>query len=111
MVAGKGYPQSLRAEEMTDSMANLGEQLWRHSDQNKTATIRLVTLKYTVQCESNLKCNRRATVGVECRDKIGHPIWRKDFCDEHANPLVARAKARGIEVHWHGDPPGQWQTG
>jgi hypothetical protein len=101
MVAGKGGPQSLRAEEMTDSMANLGEQLWRHSDQNTTSAIRLVALKYTVRCERKVTCSQRATVGVECRDKIGHSIWRKDFCGEHARPIIERAQARGIEGFWH----------
>jgi len=105
MVAGKGDPQSLRAEAMTDSMANLGEQLWRHADQNKTATIRLVSLKYTAQCESKVACPQRATVGVECRDRIGHPIWRKDFCDGHARPPIARARGCGIEVYRQGEPP------
>jgi len=82
-------------------MPNLGEKLWKHADDGKTATIRLVTLKYTVPCDSKLKCSQRASVGVECRDSIGHPIWRKDFCDAHARPLIARAKARGVEVYWH----------
>ncbi|MGO9604603.1 MAG: hypothetical protein ACLQAT_14640 [Candidatus Binataceae bacterium] len=45
---------------------------------------------------------QRAIVGLECRDSIGHPIWRKDFCD--AKPLIARAKALGIETFWHDEP-------
>jgi hypothetical protein len=81
--------------------ADLGSALWQHPDHGKTAAIRLVALRYTAPCESNAKCNQRATVGVECRDRIGHPIWRKDFCDEYARPLIASAKARGIEVYWH----------
>jgi hypothetical protein len=85
-------------------MANLGEQLWR-SD-GKTAALRLITLKYTAQCESRARCTRRASVGVECRDFIGHPIWRKDLCDEHPRPIVARARALGIEVYSHDDPIG-----
>jgi hypothetical protein len=80
-------------------MPNLGDDLWRHSEEGKTAAIRLVTLKYTAKCESKAKCSQRATVGVECRDKIGHPIWRKDFCDEHAKPLIVRARGRGVEVY------------
>jgi len=68
-------------------MANLGEQLWKHPNERKTAAVRLVTLKYTAPCESNAKCPQRATVGIECRDSIGHPIWRKDFCDAHAKSV------------------------
>lgn len=83
-------------------MANLGEQL-PHSEDTKTA-IRLVTLKYLVRSESEAKGSRLAAVGIECRDKIGHPIWRKDFCDQHARPLIAKARALGIEGVWHGEP-------
>ena len=79
-------------------MTNLGEQLWRHSEEGKTAAIRLIALSYTVRCESKVTCSQRATVGVECRDRIGHPIWRRDFCAVHARSLIARAKALGIEV-------------
>ena len=71
----------------------------------KTTAIRLVALKYAVRCKSKAKCSKRATVGVECRDKIGHPVWRKDFCDEHAKPLITKARALGIEVFWHSDSP------
>ena len=92
------------------SDANLGEQLWQAEDA-KTATVRLVALRYTASCDSKAHCSQRATVGIECRDKIGHPIWRKDFCDEHAKPLIARARDRGIETYWHGEPPAHWQTG
>ena len=79
-------------------MADLGDDLWRHSEDGKTASIRLVALKYTVRCESKVTWSQRATVGVECRDKIGHPIWRKDFCDEHERRLVARARALGVDT-------------
>jgi hypothetical protein len=59
-------------------MADLGAKLWQAEDA-KTAAIRLITLKYTAPCDSKAKCPERATTGVECRDKIGHLIRRKDF--------------------------------
>jgi hypothetical protein len=90
-------------------MANLGEQLWKHADDGKTAAIRLVTIKFTAQCASRSKCKRRAKILLEGRDPIGHPIWHRELCDAHAKPLIARARARGIEVYWHGDPPARWQ--
>jgi len=52
-------------------------------------------------CESKAKCPQRATVGVECRDSIGHPTRRKDFCAAHAKPLIQSTQARGIEEFWH----------
>ncbi len=36
--------------------------------------------------------------GIECCDRIGHPSLRRGFCEAHAGPLIAGAKARGIEV-------------
>ena len=42
--------------------------------------------------------DKRAALRFECRDKIGHPISRKDFCDDHAKPIIANAKAIRIEV-------------
>ena len=51
-----GLPSRRCAALDLSRMANLGEQLWQHNDQGKTATIRLITLQYTVPCESNVKC-------------------------------------------------------
>jgi hypothetical protein len=82
-------------------MANLGDDMWRHAEEGKTASIRLIRLQYSTRCQSKKHCDHRATVGIECRDKLGHPIWRKDFCAEHAKLLIERAKARGIEAFWH----------
>ena len=57
-----------------------------------------VRTSHRVQDVSKAKCSQRAASGIECRDKIGHPIWRRDFCDEHAR-LIAKARAFGIEVY------------
>ena len=74
-------------------MANLGEELWRHFEEGKTAAIRLVRIQYIGQCASKSRCNWRATIAIECRDSIGHPIWHRDFCQPHADPIIAKAKA------------------
>jgi hypothetical protein len=42
---------------------------------------------------------------IEGRDPIGYPIWHRELCDDHARLLIARARERGVEVYWHGDPP------
>jgi hypothetical protein len=86
-------------------MANLGEQLWQHPDDGKTAAIRLVAIKFTAQCASRSKCTKRATILIEGRDPIGHPIWHRELCDEHARPIIARARGLSIETYWHGGPP------
>ena len=33
-------------------MADLGSELWKHSDDGMNVAIRLVTIKYTARCES-----------------------------------------------------------
>ena len=43
-----------------------------------------------------------ARVIIAHSGQAGHPIWRRDFCDERAKPLIAKARALGIEVYWHG---------
>jgi len=43
----------------------------------------------------------RRNVRFECRDSIGHPIWRRDYCDAHTKPLIAKARALGIDEFWH----------
>ena len=92
-------------------MADLGAELWKHPDGGRTAAIRLVTIKLTARCASKAKCDRRATILIEGRDSIGHPIWHSELCDEHATPLIARARGRGIEPYWHGERPAHWQMG
>jgi len=58
-----------------------------------------VTIKFTAKCASRSKCTRRATILLEGRDPIGHPIWHRELCDEHARPLITRARgARGRTV-------------
>jgi hypothetical protein len=74
--------------------------MWRHAEEGKTASVRLIRLQYSARCESKKPCDHRATVGVECRDKIGHPIWRRDFCEEHAKFIIEQAGARGIDAFW-----------
>jgi len=37
---------------------------------------------------------------VECRYRIGHLIWHRDFCEGHAAPIIAKSKALGIDVFW-----------
>jgi hypothetical protein len=32
---------------------------------------------------------------------MGHPILSRDLCEAHARPIIAKARARGIEAYWH----------
>jgi hypothetical protein len=82
-------------------MATLGDDMWCQAEDGQTASVRLIRLQYAARCESKKRRNQLATVGVECRDRIGHPIWRRDFCQEHATPLISRARGLGIGLFWH----------
>jgi hypothetical protein len=82
-------------------IANLGKQLWQHPDDGKTAAIRLVAISFTARCASKALCSKRATILLEGRDRIGHPIWHRELCDAHTKPLIARAQALSVQIYWH----------
>jgi hypothetical protein len=87
LVHGRGFSRSiLEVRELLT--ANLGAQLWQYPDDGKTAAIRLVA-----RCASRADCSKRASIMIEGRDRIGHPIWHWEFCDEHAKPVIASARA------------------
>jgi hypothetical protein len=86
-------------------MADLGSELWQNPDDGKTAALQLVAISFTAGCASKALCSKRATILLEGRDRIGHPIWHRELCDEHARPIIARARGLGIETYWHGEPP------
>ena len=41
---------------------------------------------------------RRATTGIRPVDYIGHPMGDLDVCSVHAERLIERARAKGLEV-------------
>jgi hypothetical protein len=81
-------------------VANLGANLWGHSEDGKPASIRAGHIHYTAQCQSKLGCRHRAVIQIECRDSIGHPFWNRDFCESHAKPIIEKAESLRIPVSW-----------
>jgi hypothetical protein len=81
-------------------VANLGANLWGHSEDGNTASIRAGSIHYQAQCQSKHGCWHRAVIRIECRDSIGHPFWNRDYCEAHAQSVLKRAEARGIPVTW-----------
>jgi hypothetical protein len=43
---------------------------------------------------------RRPSWRLAISRQINDAIWRRDLCDEHADPIIANAKALGVEVFW-----------
>jgi hypothetical protein len=80
---------------------NLGANLWGHSQDGKTASIRVGYIQYKAQCQSKHGCPHPAMIQIECRDSIGHPFWNRDYCEAHAQSALKRAEARSIPVSWH----------
>jgi hypothetical protein len=81
-------------------VANLGANLWWHSEDGKTASIRAGRIRYLAQCQSKHGCWHRAAIQIECLDGIGHPFWNRDFCEPHAKPILDRAERLKIPVSW-----------
>ena len=80
-------------------MANLGANLWG-SEEGKTASIRAGRIRYEGRCQSRSHCARRAVIQIECRDRIGHPFWNRDYCEAHAQSVLKKADAHRIPLSW-----------
>jgi hypothetical protein len=81
-------------------VANLGADLWGHSQEGKTASIRVGHIHYVAGCQSRSSCVRPAVIQIECRDSIGHPFWNRDFCEAHAKPVLEKAGRLKIPISW-----------
>jgi len=79
---------------------NLRANLWEHSQDGKTASIRAGRIHYKTRCQSKAGCSRSAVIQIECRDSISHPFWNRDFCEAHARPPLAKAQRLKIPVSW-----------
>jgi hypothetical protein len=83
-------------------VANFGANLWGHSQDGKTTSIRAGRIHYKTRCQSKAGCSRSAVIQIECRDSIGHPFWNRDYCETHAKPVIDRAERLKIPVSWPG---------
>jgi hypothetical protein len=70
----------------------------RVSDEKTTASIRTGPVHYQGKCEARVKCGKRARIQLEGVNKVGHPIWHRDYCLTHARSVLKRAEARGVWV-------------
>jgi hypothetical protein len=59
-------------------------------------TVQVLQISFETPCRH---CRRRATTSIRSVDAIGSPMVADLYvCDAHANHLVARARAKNIEV-------------
>ena len=74
-------------------------ELWDHSAKD---TLRIALIKYVGACDYKLdKCANPARIKIEVHNEGGVPIWRRDYCHEHAAPLLDKAKALGFRIIEH----------
>ena len=91
-------PQRTAAD--NSPVANLGANLWGHSEEGKTASIRAGYVHYKARCQSKHGCSQNAVIQIECRDSIGHPFWNRDFCESNAKAIIEKAERLKIAVSW-----------
>ena len=76
--------------------ANLGVELWDHSEKD---TLRIGLIKYVGPCDYKLeKCGNPARIKIEVHNAVGVSIWHRDYCHEHAAPLLDKAKVLGFRI-------------
>jgi len=78
------------------AMSKLNAELWDDSEKN---TLRIGLIKYVGSCDyQREKCSKPARIQIEVRNGLGTPIWHRDYCHEHAAPLLDKAKAVGFKI-------------
>ena len=56
-------------------------------------------IRFVGPCEYRRdKCSRPAGIRIEMKNAGGTPEWDGDYCHEHAERLVQKAKAAGIRI-------------
>jgi hypothetical protein len=76
---------------------HLGANLWGHSEEGKTASIRAGRIQSSLVA----RAGTMPPIGDgpdECRDSIGHPFWNPDFCEVQAARLLEKARAAGTTI-------------
>jgi len=62
-------------------------------------SLRIGVIRFVGPCEYRReKCTKPAGIRIEVKNAGGTPEWDGDYCHEHADRLVERAKAAGITI-------------
>jgi hypothetical protein len=77
-------------------MYKLRTELWDDSEKD---TLRIGVIKHVGPCDYKPEaCTKPARIQVQVRNGLGIPIWRRDYCHEHAAPVLEKAKAVGFRI-------------
>lgn len=60
-------------------------------------TVRIHRCKYVSKCKAR-NCLARATLIAEKVDGAGRHVRQIELCDRHARTVIARERARGLEI-------------
>ena len=72
---------------------NTASEVW------EVHSLRIGVIRFVGPCEYRReKCARPAGIRIEVKNVEGTPEWDGDYCHEHAERLVEKAKATGIIV-------------
>ena len=72
-------------------MANLGADLWGHSEEARLRRSALGTSSMR-RCSNRSRCAQRAVIQIDCRDQIGHPFRNRDHCEAHTRSVLKRGR-------------------
>jgi hypothetical protein len=72
---------------------NLGSEVW------EVHSLPIGVIRFVGPCEYRReKCNKPAGIRIEVKNAGGTPEWDGDYCHEHAERIVEKAKADGIRI-------------
>jgi hypothetical protein len=78
------------------AMYKLRTELWDDSEKD---TLRIGVIKHVAPCDYKPEtCTKPARIQVQVRNGLGTPIWHRDYCHEHAAPVLEKAKAVGFRI-------------
>jgi hypothetical protein len=66
-------------------------------DEYPVKTIELLPCRYRKECRAQ-NCKRTATIIARSFDSGGRPIRQYELCQQHADQVVEREKAKGREI-------------
>ena len=91
----RATPAAVRREEILIEMetTNRASEVW------EVHSLPVGVIRFVGPCEYRReKCTKPAGIRIEVKNAGGTPEWDGDYCHEHAERLVEKAKAAGVRI-------------
>jgi len=105
ILTGNLYPNVLMVEAVRNQLppAEAADSQTETTDPTaevwEVHSLRIGVIRFVGPCEyTRENCTRPAGIRIEVRKRCGAPEWDGDYCHEHADRLVAKARAAGVTV-------------